>query len=76
MNKLNLNLNLNQTVVDLNADSKQKGRREYHEYQVFRMPFVTVGIDDCSLDEWYDSPRCIASAYKDISIKTLGGAKN
>ena len=40
------------------------------------MSFVTVGVDDGSLDEWYDSPRCIASAYKAISIKTLGDAMN
>ena len=37
---------------------------------------VTVGIDDGSLDERYDSSRCIASAYEAISIKTLGDAKN
>ena len=40
------------------------------------MSFVTVVVDDGSLDEWYDSPRCIASAYKAISIKTLGDARN
>ena len=40
------------------------------------MSFVTVGIGDGSLDEWYDSPCCIASAYEAISIKTLGDVKN
>ena len=40
------------------------------------MSFVTVGIDDGSLDEWYDSPRNIASAYEAISIKTVSDAKN
>ena len=44
--------------------------------QVLRMSFVIVGIDDGSLDERYDSPCCIASAYDAISVKTLGDAKN
>ena len=33
-------------------------------------------MDDGSLDEWHDSPRCIAPTYKSISIKTLGDARN
>ena len=40
------------------------------------MSFAAVRIGDGSLDEWYDSPHCIASAYKAINIKTLGKAKN
>ena len=40
------------------------------------MSIVTVGMDDGSLDEWCDGPHYIASAYKAISIKTLGDAGN
>ena len=40
------------------------------------MSLVTVGIGDSFLDEWYDSPCCIASACETISIKTLDDVKN
>ena len=40
------------------------------------MPFVAVAIDDGSLEtctgEWPDNPRSNVSAYKVISIYTLG----
>ena len=52
------------------------GRRGHHKYISITDVLCQVGMDDGSLDEWYDSPHYIASAYKAISIKTLGDARN
>ena len=52
------------------------GRRGHHEYLSVTNVLCQIGMDDGSLDEWHDSPRCIAPTYKSISIKTLGDARN
>ena len=44
------------------------GRRGHHEYLSVTNVLCQVGMDDGSLDEWYDSPFCIASSYKAINI--------
>ena len=50
--------------------------REHHEYLIVTNYLCQVGMEDGSLDEWYDSPHCNASADKAISIRTLGDARN
>ena len=56
--------------------TQANGCRGHNEYLSFTNVLYQVGMDDGPLGEGYDSPRCIASAYTAISIKTLGDARN